>query len=120
MILMEQLRSIKRELGLEKDDKSSLIENFRKKWEPKQDAAPEEVRRSVGGGKRQPGRAVDRWASVLHLEWQQGQLLGGADSAALCCCHMCARLFRACKQGSSSTQCVCAQCLQAFRVAVFQ
>lgn len=47
MILMEQLRSIKRELGLEKDDKSSLIDNFRKKWEPKQDAAPEEVRRYV-------------------------------------------------------------------------
>lgn len=53
MILMEQLRSIKRELGLEKDDKSSLIDNFRRKWEPKQDAAPEEVRRCAplaGGG----------------------------------------------------------------------
>lgn len=50
MILMEQLRSIKRELGLEKDDKSSLIEGFRAKWEPKQDAAPEEVRRCVLDG----------------------------------------------------------------------
>lgn len=45
MILMEQLKSIKRELGLEKDDKASLIGNFTAKWEPKKDAAPEEVRR---------------------------------------------------------------------------
>jgi Lon-like ATP-dependent protease len=55
MILMEQLRSIKRELGLEKDDKSSLIDNFRKKWEPKQDAAPEEVRRYAAPTSWAPG-----------------------------------------------------------------
>jgi Lon-like ATP-dependent protease len=45
MILMEQLKSIKRELGLEKDDKATLIGNFKEKWEPKKDAAPEEVRK---------------------------------------------------------------------------
>jgi Lon-like ATP-dependent protease len=45
MILMEQLKSIKRELGLEKDDKASLIGAFTAKWEPKKDAAPEEVRK---------------------------------------------------------------------------
>jgi Lon-like ATP-dependent protease len=45
MILMEQLKSIKRELGLEKDDKASLIGAFNAKWEPKKDAAPEEVRK---------------------------------------------------------------------------
>ncbi|KAF8065961.1 lon protease [Scenedesmus sp. PABB004] len=47
MILMEQLKSIKRELGLEKDDKASLIGNFQAKWEPKKAAAPEEVRKVV-------------------------------------------------------------------------
>lgn len=66
MILMEQLRSIKRELGLEKDDKSSLIENFRKKWEPKQDAAPEEVRRSVWGMGAQGGRGRGE-QSILYV-----------------------------------------------------
>jgi ATP-dependent Lon protease len=45
MILMEQLKSIKRELGLEKDDKATLIGNFQAKWEPKKEAAPEEVRK---------------------------------------------------------------------------
>jgi hypothetical protein len=58
MILMEQLRSIKRELGLEKDDKSSLIDNFRKKWEPKQDAAPEEVRRYAAPSRAPGGRGA--------------------------------------------------------------
>jgi hypothetical protein len=33
------------ELGLEKDDKASLIGAFNAKWEPKKDAAPEEVRK---------------------------------------------------------------------------
>ncbi|KAF6254413.1 Lon protease C-terminal proteolytic domain-containing protein [Scenedesmus sp. NREL 46B-D3] len=47
MILMEQLKSIKRELGLEKDDKASLIGSFQAKWEPKKGAAPEEVRKVV-------------------------------------------------------------------------
>uniref|UniRef100_A0A383VUK5 Lon protease homolog n=1 Tax=Tetradesmus obliquus TaxID=3088 RepID=A0A383VUK5_TETOB len=47
MILMEQLKSIKRELGLEKDDKATLIGNFTAKWEPKKAAAPEEVRKVV-------------------------------------------------------------------------
>eukprot|EP00879_Flechtneria_rotunda_P013415 GHRR01014005.1.p1 GENE.GHRR01014005.1~~GHRR01014005.1.p1 ORF type:complete len:539 (+),score=198.08 GHRR01014005.1:193-1809(+) len=47
MILMEQLKSIKRELGLEKDDKATLIGKFNEKWEPKKAAAPEEVQRVV-------------------------------------------------------------------------
>jgi hypothetical protein len=33
------------ELGLEKDDKASLIGAYTAKWEPKKDAAPEEVRK---------------------------------------------------------------------------
>jgi len=48
MLLMEQLRSIKKELGLEKDDKSALVQRFNERWEPKKAGAPEEVARVVG------------------------------------------------------------------------
>jgi len=41
--LNEQLKSIKKELGLEKDDKSAMIEKFTKKFAPKREFAPEEV-----------------------------------------------------------------------------
>jgi hypothetical protein len=43
MILMEQLRSIKRELGLEKDDKAALVGRFTERWEPKRARAPAAV-----------------------------------------------------------------------------
>jgi ATP-dependent Lon protease len=39
--LMEQLRSIKKELGLEKDDKTALVQKFRERLEPVKDALPE-------------------------------------------------------------------------------
>ena len=39
----EQLKSIKKELGLEKDDKSAMIEKFTKKFAPKREFAPEEA-----------------------------------------------------------------------------
>lgn len=39
--LMEQLRSIKKELGLEKDDKTALIQKFRERLEPVKDQLPE-------------------------------------------------------------------------------
>ena len=41
--LNEQLKSIKKELGLEKDDKSAMIEKFTKKFAPKREFAPEEA-----------------------------------------------------------------------------
>lgn len=47
MLLMEQLRSIKKELGLEKDDKAALLARFAEKWEPKKAAAPADVQRVV-------------------------------------------------------------------------
>jgi Lon-like ATP-dependent protease len=47
MILMEQLRSIKRELGLEKDDKSALIARFKERWAPKASLATPQARRAV-------------------------------------------------------------------------
>mmetsp|Transcript_22464 Transcript_22464/g.62033 ORF Transcript_22464/g.62033 Transcript_22464/m.62033 type:complete len:1027 (-) Transcript_22464:288-3368(-) len=47
MMLMEQLRSIKKELGLEKDDKSALVQRFQARWEAKADSAPEEVNNAV-------------------------------------------------------------------------
>ena len=47
MLLMEQLKSIKKELGLEKDDKSTLVQKFQERWEPKKATAPEEARRVV-------------------------------------------------------------------------
>ncbi len=47
MLLMEQLKSIKKELGMEKDDKSALLQRFAQRWEPKRDTAPEEARRVV-------------------------------------------------------------------------
>ncbi|KAK9906845.1 hypothetical protein WJX75_009027 [Coccomyxa subellipsoidea] len=45
--LMEQLRSIKKELGLEKDDKSALIQRFEERIEPHKDKIPEDVRRVI-------------------------------------------------------------------------
>ena len=47
MILMEQLKSIKRELGLERDDKAALVGRFQARWEPKRARAPEAVARVV-------------------------------------------------------------------------
>ena len=41
--LNEQLKSIKKELGLEKDDKSAMIEKFTKKFASKREFAPEEA-----------------------------------------------------------------------------
>ena len=38
--LMEQLKSIKKELGIEKDDKTALVQKFRERIEPKKDAIP--------------------------------------------------------------------------------
>lgn len=39
--LMEQLRSIKKELGLEKDDKTALVQKFRERLEPLKEHIPE-------------------------------------------------------------------------------
>ena len=47
MLLMEQLKSIKKELGLERDDKSALVQKFTERWEPKKALAPEDARRVV-------------------------------------------------------------------------
>ena len=41
--LMEQLRSIKKELGLEKDDKRALVDKFREKMAVFKDTAPKDV-----------------------------------------------------------------------------
>eukprot|EP01026_Neomeris_dumetosa_P047093 TRINITY_DN4033_c0_g1_i13.p1 TRINITY_DN4033_c0_g1~~TRINITY_DN4033_c0_g1_i13.p1 ORF type:complete len:825 (-),score=184.39 TRINITY_DN4033_c0_g1_i13:307-2781(-) len=46
-LLMEQLKSIKQELGLEKDEKQALVQKFKEKFEPYKDKAPEEVQRVV-------------------------------------------------------------------------
>lgn len=45
--LMEQLRSIKKELGLEKDDKTALVQKFRERLEPVKDALPEAAARVI-------------------------------------------------------------------------
>lgn len=45
--LMEQLRSIKKELGLEKDDKSALTQKFEERLEKLGDGVPEEARRVI-------------------------------------------------------------------------
>ncbi|CAD7702149.1 unnamed protein product [Ostreobium quekettii] len=42
--LMEQLKSIKKELGLEKDEKSALIQKFREKFSKYEDGAPKEAK----------------------------------------------------------------------------
>lgn len=39
--LMEQLKSIKKELGLEKDEKTALVQKFKERLEPVHDALPE-------------------------------------------------------------------------------
>ena len=41
--LMEQLKSIKKELGMEKDDKSAVLEKFREAFEPVRELAPPEA-----------------------------------------------------------------------------
>ncbi|KAJ9508111.1 hypothetical protein QJQ45_021406, partial [Haematococcus lacustris] len=46
-LLMEQLKSIKRELGLEKDDKAALVQKFQERWDAKKGLAPEEAVRVV-------------------------------------------------------------------------
>ena len=45
--LTEQLRSIKKELGLEKDDKTALVQKFRERLEPVKDALPEAAARVI-------------------------------------------------------------------------
>ena len=45
--LMEQLRSIKKELGLEKDDKTALVQKFRERLEPVKDVLPEAASRVI-------------------------------------------------------------------------
>ncbi|GFR50901.1 hypothetical protein Agub_g13195 [Astrephomene gubernaculifera] len=47
MLLMEQLKSIKKELGLERDDKSALLQRFKERWEEKRGVAPAEVAKVV-------------------------------------------------------------------------
>ncbi|GAX85453.1 hypothetical protein CEUSTIGMA_g12869.t1 [Chlamydomonas eustigma] len=47
MLLMEQLKSIKKELGLERDDKSALLQKFQERWEPRKALAPEDACRVV-------------------------------------------------------------------------
>lgn len=39
--LMEQLKSIKKELGIEKDDKTALVQKFRERIEPQKDLIPQ-------------------------------------------------------------------------------
>ncbi len=46
-MLMEQLKSIKKELGMEKDDKEDLLARYRKKITNFQDAAPKEVMETI-------------------------------------------------------------------------
>ena len=45
--LMEQLKSIKKELGMEKDDKSALTSKFQEKLDSFRDLAPEEVVKAI-------------------------------------------------------------------------
>ena len=45
--LMEQLRSIKKELGLEKDDKTALVQKFRERLEPVKESLPEVASRVI-------------------------------------------------------------------------
>ncbi|GIL92222.1 hypothetical protein Vretimale_18475 [Volvox reticuliferus] len=47
MLLMEQLKSIKKELGLERDDKSALLQRFQVRWDEKKALAPPEVAKTV-------------------------------------------------------------------------
>eukprot|EP00889_Picochlorum_renovo_P004149 jgi/Picre1/31179/NNA_006533.t1 len=39
--LMEQLKSIKKELGIEKDDKTALVQKFRERIDPRKDSIPQ-------------------------------------------------------------------------------
>jgi len=45
--LMEQLKSIKKELGMERDDKTALIEKFSKRFEPRRASVPEETAKVI-------------------------------------------------------------------------
>ncbi|PNH10234.1 Lon protease, mitochondrial [Tetrabaena socialis] len=47
MMLLEQLKSIKKELGLERDDKSALLQRFQSRWDEKKAAAPPDVAKAV-------------------------------------------------------------------------
>ncbi|KAG1661222.1 hypothetical protein FOA52_008267 [Chlamydomonas sp. UWO 241] len=47
VLLMEQLKSIKKELGLEKDDKSALVTKFQERWDAKKALAPADACRVV-------------------------------------------------------------------------
>ncbi|GLC44772.1 hypothetical protein PLESTB_001216500 [Pleodorina starrii] len=47
MLLMEQLKSIKKELGLERDDKTALLQRFQARWDEKKAAAPPDVAKTV-------------------------------------------------------------------------
>ncbi|KAG2430217.1 hypothetical protein HXX76_010316 [Chlamydomonas incerta] len=47
MLLMEQLKSIKKELGLERDDKSALLQRFQARWDERKALAPPDVARAV-------------------------------------------------------------------------
>jgi len=47
-LLMEQLKSIKKELGMEKDDKAAMLEKFNKRLsEFEEDAIPQEARKTI-------------------------------------------------------------------------
>lgn len=46
-LLMEQLKSIKKELGMERDDKSAMVQKFADRIEPHKDRIPEEARRVI-------------------------------------------------------------------------
>ncbi|KAL3145396.1 hypothetical protein ABBQ38_001644 [Trebouxia sp. C0009 RCD-2024] len=46
-LLMEQLKSIKKELGMERDDKSAMVQKFEDKIAPHKDRIPAEARRVI-------------------------------------------------------------------------
>ena len=45
--MQEQLRSIKKELGLEKDDKSALVQKFEERLKGREGMVPEEAMRVI-------------------------------------------------------------------------
>lgn len=61
--LREQLRSIKKELGMEKDDKRALIDGFQASFDKLRAAAPSEVRRE----RCFPGNALPVGAGLLRF-----------------------------------------------------
>ena len=71
--LQEQLRSIKKELGLEKDDKSALVQKFEERLKGREGLVPEEAMRVI-----QVRSSCDdlllvcpAWAAPLQLGWSQ-------------------------------------------------